>query len=268
MDIKTKPDGSVTFELSIPWKKAKQYYDKVLAQSAKTVEIKGFRKGKAPLSLVEKNIDKSKLYNEVIRLIIPDEYIKVIKKNKLAPIIDPRIVPLKLDEGKPWEFKIETSQRPEIKLGAYKTYVKKALKNLKPPKKDDKNTTQPQENPQYKTVFDALLKNAQVKVSDFLIEEEVQQALTKLLSQLKQLNLEFKNYLKSIKKSQEEFIAEYKKSAEDNLKLEFILSELVKQENPPVKDSEVAKLKPTKGQESYVRYRLQKKKIVDNLLKL
>jgi len=68
-----------------------------------------------------------------------------------------------------------------------------------------------------------------------------------------------------MKKTTDELISDYNKSAEANLKLEFILQKLIELEKPTITDAELAALKPSKEQEPYTKYILQKRKVLDFL---
>jgi len=228
-----KPDksGYISFEFTVPKSEVEKGYKDVVKEWAGTVEIKGFRKGKAPLDLVEKQLDRAKVYSHALEHILPGVYAKELKKLDIQPIIEPRITPIAMQEGQDWSFRAETSVRPEITLGDYKKYI--AAANKKAPKAEKEG-----DNPKLNTALDAILKNAKIELSDMLVEEEAQAALNKLGSQLSQLKLSLDDYLKSIKKTKEEMIEEYKKTAENNLKIELCLSEITKDLKPEVKETD------------------------------
>ncbi len=113
-----------------------------------------------------------------------------------------------------------------------------------------------------------MLEDTKFSVAPILIEEETKSALSRLQNQLSSLKLSVADYAKSIKKTTEELIDEYKKSAESNLRLEFILQKLIEDKKPEVSEAEVADLKPQKGQEAYAKYVIQKRKVLDLLSEL
>lgn len=265
-----KLPATAVFELSVDQKTVASSYAKQLALAAQSVELKGFRKGKAPIALVEQSLDKSRLYSRILDEVIPPLYLAAIKKNSLVPLSEPRLTPVSMKEGEDWTFKVEIAVRPEFELGKYKDYVKKALADhAKAHQHDAKEEPEQAYHDHLQTiVFDALLANVSFAVSPLLVEDEAKAALARLLNQLKQLNLKFEDYLKSIKKSQEEFVKEYETTAADNLRLEFILQKLVEVEKPEVTTAEINELKPAKGQEDYARYLVSKRKVIDKLAKL
>ncbi len=210
--ITQKPDGTVSFELTITKETIATEYQKVLLEVSKTIAIKGFRPGKAPLSMVESQTDQSKLYSHVLDHLLSPAYSAVIHEHQLIPLLAPRVTPKTMELGQDWVMAVEVAVPPEIKLGDYT----KSIKKIKETDKDKK----------LNLIFDTLLKETKFEISPLLIEEETKSALSRLAQQLTSLKLSVSDYAKSIKKTTEELIAEYKKSAEANLKLEFILHKI------------------------------------------
>lgn len=274
--VDKKPDGTITFEITLTAKEVAKEYQNVLTEISGTAEIKGFRKGKAPLAMVEKESDKSKLYSHVLDHLLSPAYSEVIHDNKLVPLIEPRVTPKSMAEGKDWVMAVEVATSPEVDLGDYEKYVKADLaKHAKVHKHDSKpdetksdKDKQAEADHQLNVIFDSLLDHAKLAVAPLLIEEETKSALSRLANQLTSLKLSVEDYAKSVKKTADELIAEYKKSAEANLKLEFILQKLISLKNPEVTTAEIEALKPQKGQEVYAKYVLQKRKVLDFLSRL
>lgn len=270
--ITKKADGTVSFTLTIPAATIAHEYTHVIDEYVQSAEIKGFRKGKAPRSLVEASVDQNKVINHILDHAIPPAYSHILVEEKLSPLVDPQIVPQKMDKDQDWVFTVTTAVAPEVELGDYKTAVKKALADHQAAHakaaKAEKSDTHDEEEHETSTIFDALLATAKVDVAELLIDAEAKSALSRLVNQLASLKLKVEDYAKSIKKTTDELVKEYQETAKTNLKLEFILQKLIDAEKPEVKDTEIAELKPGKGQEAYAKYVLQKRKVLDILRKL
>lgn len=267
--ITQKPDGTVTFDLVITKAVIAKEYDHALAEVAKSATIKGFRPGKAPLKMVEAQTDKSQIYSHILDHVLSPAYSEVIHEHKLVPLIEPRVTPKAMEEGKDWTMAVEVATTPEIKLGDYKKVIAASLKkHAKDHKEDPKAKPEEAKDHKLNVIFDALLDDIKFEVAPLLIQAETESALSRLSSQLSSLKLSVADYAKSIKKTGEELVAEYQKSAESNLKLEFILQKLIDDQKPDVTEAEIATLKPQKGQEGYAKYVLQKRKILDFLAEL
>lgn len=225
------------FKLTIKKSVIKKGRESVLTKAAKDIQLKGFRKGKAPINMVEKSMGEKDIIEKTLDKILPKAYADAVIEKKLRPIVHPKITPTKLEAGKDWEFDIEIAQRPKVSLGDYKKHVKSALKKIKPikpakTKKTEKNPKDPQEPTEHdqkiKAVFDTLLENIKLKISPLLIEEEVNNQLSRLTEQIQKLGLSVEQYLTSMKTTPEKLKKEYQKTAEENLTLEFILDEIAK----------------------------------------
>jgi len=60
-------NGNLELTINIPWKRIKTSSQQILEKLAKETVLKGFRQGKAPIELVEKQIGKEKLYQETLK---------------------------------------------------------------------------------------------------------------------------------------------------------------------------------------------------------
>src|SRR6266702_4438971 len=60
-------DGTISVKITIPKEDIKKTWEQEMAHVVKTANIQGFRKGKAPAKMVENNVNKEKLREEVLR---------------------------------------------------------------------------------------------------------------------------------------------------------------------------------------------------------
>lgn len=256
--ITPTPDGTVKFTLTVTQAHLDTAYQKVLLKFAKTAEVKGFRKGKAPLNLVEAQSDRSQLLSHSLEHALPPLYSQIITENHLTPLLEPRITPITMAEGKDWTFAVETAVAPDVKLGTYRKYVKADVaKHNQAHPHDDKAKPEDAKNHTLGIIFDSLLKHAELTLSPLLVEAEAKSALSRLVNQLSSLKLKVEDYAKSLKKTTDELVAEYQKTAETNLRLEFILQAVVKDIQPQVKESD-----------PYKKYAAEKRAALDFLAEL
>ena len=71
---KTENANEVKLELTIEAQKFEEAIKKVYFQSAKYFNIPGFRKGKAPMNIVEKYYGKEIFYEDAINIALPEAY--------------------------------------------------------------------------------------------------------------------------------------------------------------------------------------------------
>ena len=85
---------------------------------AQRVEIPGFRKGKAPRAVVERNIGRDRLIEEAVNNLVPQAYEQAIKEQEIEPYAQPEI---ELTQAEPVIFKAIVPLIPTVELGEYKT---------------------------------------------------------------------------------------------------------------------------------------------------
>ncbi len=283
--LNKQTDGTLELTITIPWKRVKAAYDKTLTKLTQTAQIKGFRKGKAPQKLVEKKVGQSTIYEELLHDLVPEVYLETVREQKIAPIITPKVSVVSLESGKDWQIKAVTCERTKVKLGDYKGEVKKALaaEKIWVPGKDKKESSQTKEqshDQQLQKIFATLLKTSQIKLPQILIDQEVSRMLSRLVDQIGRLGLTVEEYLHSLGKTQEELRKEYEKQAQETLKLEFILEEIAAFEKIKIKKEEIdqmiaavpdeksRKKMATPLQRAYIEQLLQKRAVIDSLMKL
>jgi trigger factor len=105
---------------SLPVADFEKYEEKALSIISERIELPGFRKGKAPASVVKENVTDMMILEEMAELAIKDVYIKIIEENKIEAIGRPQIAITKIARGSDLEFKILTAVLPEMKLPDYK----------------------------------------------------------------------------------------------------------------------------------------------------
>jgi trigger factor len=95
-----------------------------LKKIASSLEIDGFRKGNAPMSVVAKKVGEIKILEEAAEVALNDEYPKILEEHNIDAIGRPEITITKIAPLNPLEFKIKTALMPEVKLPDYKKISK------------------------------------------------------------------------------------------------------------------------------------------------
>lgn len=229
------PNGTIEVTITIPWADINNLYQEIVKKQKEETELPGFRKGKAPDTLVEEKIDKTKVYEEVLKDLLPKVYNQAITDQKLRPIITPKIELKDATENKDWVIIARTCERPELSLGDYKTAVS-GLKNkiLKPGEEPKKPTLD--------EILAALFGVTTVTLPDLLIDHEVNRLLSELIDQTKKLGLSVDQYLASTGRNAESIRKEYEKQAKRTLSLEFALEALADKEGILVSDDDIEKV--------------------------
>ncbi len=85
-----------------------------------SVNIPGFRKGKAPRALIEKAYGEGLFYDEAFEALFPTVYQEAIEKDNLQPVDRPNVDISQIGTGQDLEFTVEVYVRPDVILGEYK----------------------------------------------------------------------------------------------------------------------------------------------------
>ncbi len=117
---KTKNANEVKIELTVEAQKFEEAIKKVYFQSAKYFNIPGFRKGKAPLQIVEKYYGKEIFYEDAFNELAPEVLEEAVKENNLEIVSRPEIDITQIEKGKDLIFTAVMQTKPEVELGKYK----------------------------------------------------------------------------------------------------------------------------------------------------
>ena len=117
---KTKNANEVKLNVTIEAKKFDEAIKKVYFKSAKYFNIPGFRKGKAPMNIVEKYYGKEIFYEDAFNEVVPEELEKAVEENKLEVVSRPDIDVTQIGKGQDLIFTAIFQTKPEAELGKYK----------------------------------------------------------------------------------------------------------------------------------------------------
>ncbi len=232
--IQKQENGTITLTITVPATELKKTRDEIVEAYSKQTQVPGFRKGKAPKKLVENKIDPQSVEEELLKTLLPKAYSFAVKQHNLSPIVNPRVHIEKLEEGKDLTFVAETCESPKIDLGDYKA----AIKNITAKSKIVIPGKQPQEV-NFDQIMEELIKNTKVIVPALIIETETQRLLSQTLDEVKKLGMSLEQYLASTGKTAEQLRNDYSQKAENDIKIEFALGEVARQENITVEHKDV-----------------------------
>ncbi len=101
--------------IAVPCERVDTAVNSRLEEAARSVNLKGFRKGKVPLKVVKNRFGKG-VRQEVVGELMSQSFYEAINQEKLKPAGQPRIEPGNMDEGADLEFTAFFEVYPEIAL--------------------------------------------------------------------------------------------------------------------------------------------------------
>jgi trigger factor len=121
-DVTELPGSRVRVEVEVPAEDVDRGVSRAARGLAREMRMPGFRKGKAPPSLVVQRLGYGTVLQEAIRESLPEWYEKGLLRSGISPVGDPEIeiVTAPEAEGEPLGFKFEIGVRPQAELGEYK----------------------------------------------------------------------------------------------------------------------------------------------------
>ena len=126
--IQKNPNKTFILNFEIKKEEIEKERQNILKEFQLEFETKGFRKGKAPLNVVESQISPEKLFEEVASHLISHFYADEIKINDLKPIIQPQVKFKNehVDFDHDWQIEITSCELPEIEIKeSYLAEIKK-----------------------------------------------------------------------------------------------------------------------------------------------
>ncbi len=249
--LKKQPKATVELTVKIPWSEVKTAYDDAFNVLHATFEFQGFRKGKVPRDIAEKNMSKDKVYSKLINTLMPKLYEEIVKKESLKPIINPKIELVKAKENEEWEMKMTVAEKPEVKLKDYKKKVQEAKTELKKdeiwvpgkePAKEDPKGADAKKDKALNLSLEAVLKEVECEVPPLLVEEEMDRRLSQMVDDVQKIGLTVEKYLQTRNQTMEQLKERLTKEITDTYRLEFILQAIADEEKLEVKKEDLEAL--------------------------
>ena len=117
---KTKNANEVKFEITVEAEKFEEAMKKVYFKSAKYFNIPGFRKGKAPMQIVEKYYGPEIFYEDAFNEVAQEALEQAVEENKLDVVSRPEVDVKQMEKGKDLIFTVVMQTKPEAEVSKYK----------------------------------------------------------------------------------------------------------------------------------------------------
>ncbi len=118
-NINKLPKSIVEVTMTVPWADLEPKWSETLQKLGSDVELPGFRKGSAPLPMVEQNLGQ-KLQDEVFKAAFPNFLIEALKDTDIIPIDYPKYDLISFVKGTELQFRATITNRPAVTVGSYK----------------------------------------------------------------------------------------------------------------------------------------------------
>ena len=113
-------DGVRALLIELPAERLSRELDTAWRQLSRSINIPGFRPGKAPRAIVQRHVGAATIEREALQTLLPAAYEDAVTEAGIEPIDQPDFDIVEMDRGKPFIFRATVPIRPEVELGPYR----------------------------------------------------------------------------------------------------------------------------------------------------
>ena len=118
LSVERKPESIAVLNITADDEEFERGYKQAFNKASKTIQIPGFRKGKAPKALIEKYYGREYFLREAADTIMDTLYRDALKQEDLSPVGEPEVEIVDLE---PVNFIVTVPVYPTVTLGDYTT---------------------------------------------------------------------------------------------------------------------------------------------------
>jgi trigger factor len=117
--VETLSPTRAKLTVEVPFEELKPSLDKAYKTIAQQINIPGFRRGKVPPMVIDRQVGRGAILDQAVNDALPQLYIQALQDNDLQPLAQPEIEVTRLEDNESLEFTAEVDVKPEITLPAY-----------------------------------------------------------------------------------------------------------------------------------------------------
>jgi trigger factor len=117
--VETLSPTRAKLTVEVPFEELKPSLDSAYKKIAQQINVPGFRKGKVPATIIDRQVGRGAVLDEAINDALPRLYVQALQENDLQPLAQPEIDITRLEDNDALEFTAEVDVRPEIALPDY-----------------------------------------------------------------------------------------------------------------------------------------------------
>ncbi len=117
--VETLSPTRAKLTVEVPFEELKPSLDAAYKKIAQQINVPGFRRGKVPAAVIDRQVGRGAVLDEAINEMLPKVYVEAMQENNLQPLAQPEIEVTKLEDNALLEFTAEVDVKPEIELPSY-----------------------------------------------------------------------------------------------------------------------------------------------------
>jgi trigger factor len=119
VSVEKLPTSEAVLEVDLTWDELEKASDKAYRTLVQKVDVQGFRRGKAPRSLLERRLGKEYIYQQGLDDLISETYRNTVKEHELVPLTQPELDAPVFEIGQPYHFSLKVPVITPVELGDY-----------------------------------------------------------------------------------------------------------------------------------------------------
>jgi trigger factor len=129
VSLERRPGSVVELSIEVPTEQVERAIELAFQHLSPRVKVAGFRPGKAPRPVLEREIGWPALREHALEHLVPDAIGQAVQENNLDIIANPEVEVEKFERLQPARFKARVTVKPDVQLGDVGA-VKAALENV------------------------------------------------------------------------------------------------------------------------------------------
>ena len=165
----------IKLEITVEAERFNKSLKKSSTKNSKTINIPGFRKGKAPMNIIKKMYGEGVFFEDAINFCCDDTYPEALKQHDINPLDYPKIDIIQIGEGKDFIYTASVAVIPEVQLGEYKGLeAKKAEYNVTDDEIENQLKGMQEKNARVEEKLDGTVSMGDIAIIDFkgFVEEK------------------------------------------------------------------------------------------------
>jgi trigger factor len=121
--VETLSPTRVKLTVEVPFEELKPSLDAAYKTIAKQVNIPGFRRGKVPPQIIDRQVGRAAVLDQAVNGVLPGKYSQALQENDLVPLAQPEIEVTRFADNEALEFTVEVDVKPAIDVPDYEGIV-------------------------------------------------------------------------------------------------------------------------------------------------
>lgn len=117
--VETLSPTRAKLTVEVPFEELKPSLDAAYKKIAQQINVPGFRRGKVPPAVIDRQVGRPVVLDEAVNEVIPKKYVEALQEHSLTPLAQPDIEVTKFEDNETLEFTAEVEVRPEVTLPSY-----------------------------------------------------------------------------------------------------------------------------------------------------